>query len=150
MNASNLSQKISQQRTPEITLVVKLLQVFNLRKYQKTERRERDSNPRYPYGHAGFQDRCGDSGTGLSGLTLHQEGVVTGPTTGPKCGGLVTTNENAKRLGASTDHDGEGAERGREHDAELARIVAAWDELPAVLKGAMLAIVDSAGAARGR
>ena len=72
----------------------------------------------------------------------------SGTTTGQKCGESVTTNENAERLGASTDHDGEGAERGREHDAELARIVAAWDELPAVLKGAMLAIVDSAGAAR--
>jgi hypothetical protein len=33
---------------------------------------------------------------------------------------------------------------------ELAQIVAAWSELPAVLKGAMLAIVDSAGAASGR
>ena len=48
---------------------------------------------------------------------------------------------------ASTDHEGEGTERDREHEAELARIVAAWDELSAVLKGAMLAIVDSAGAA---
>ena len=51
---------------------------------------------------------------------------------------------------ASTDHEGEGTERDREHEAELARIVAAWDELPAVLKGAMLAIVDSAGATGSR
>ncbi|MFM9965139.1 MAG: hypothetical protein ACKV2Q_28410 [Planctomycetaceae bacterium] len=42
------------------------------------------------------------------------------------------------------------SERDQEHDAKLARIVAAWSELPAVLKGAMLAIVDSAGAASGR
>lgn len=42
------------------------------------------------------------------------------------------------------------SERGREHDAELARIVSAWDELPTVLKAAMLAIVDSAGAGSGR
>jgi hypothetical protein len=31
----------------------------------------------------------------------------------------------------------------------VARIVAAWSELPAVLKGAMLAIVDSIGAGGG-
>ncbi|MBC7820536.1 MAG: hypothetical protein IAG10_26930 [Planctomycetaceae bacterium] len=48
----------------------------------------------------------------------------------------MTTNESAERVAASS-------ERGQEHDAELIRIVAAWDELPAVLKGAMLAIVDS-------
>ena len=42
---------------------------------------------------------------------------------------------------------GASSGRGQEHAAELARIVAAWDDLPAVLKGAMLAIVDSAGAA---
>ena len=67
---------------------------------------------------------------------LHQEGDVTGPPTGPKCRELLTTNDNAQR-------DAMGSERGQEHDAELARIVAAWSELPAVLKGAMLAIVDS-------
>jgi hypothetical protein len=52
---------------------------------------------------------------------------------------LVTTDENAKR-------EAIGSDRGQELDTELARIVAAWAELPAVLKGAMLAIVDSAGA----
>ena len=51
---------------------------------------------------------------------------------------MVTTNENAKRDTI-----------GSELDAELARIVAAWSELPAVLKGAMLAIVDSVGAMVG-
>ena len=66
---------------------------------------------------------------------------VTAPSCGPKCGELVTTDENAKR-------DVLGSERGQEHDAELARIVAAWSELPAALKGAMLAIVDSAGTGR--
>ena len=45
---------------------------------------------------------------------------------------------------------GASSERDQEHDAELARIIAAWSELPAVLKGAMLAIVDSAGAASGQ
>ena len=55
----------------------------------------------------------------------------------------MTTNENAKR-------DTIGSERGPELDAELARIVAAWSELPAVLKGAMLAIVDSVGTMVGR
>ncbi len=65
--------------------------------------------------------------------------TFTGTTTGPKCGELVTADENAKR-------DAIGSERGQELDTELARIVAAWSELPAVLKGAMLAIVDSAGA----
>ncbi len=74
---------------------------------------------------------------------LHQEGDVTGPSTGPICGELVTTNENAERVTVSSD-------RGQEHDAELARIVSAWSELPAVLRGAMLAIVDSAGAVSGR
>ena len=64
----------------------------------------------------------------------------SGTTTGPNSGELVTTNENAEHVGATSDH-------GQEHDAELARIVAAWDELPAVLQAAMLAIVDSAGAA---
>ena len=68
--------------------------------------------------------------------------TFTGTTTGQKCGELVTTNENAKR-------DTIGSERGPELDAELARIVAAWSELPAVLKGAMLAIVDSVGAMGG-
>jgi hypothetical protein len=56
---------------------------------------------------------------------------------------LVTTNENAKR-------DALGSERGQELDTELSRIVAAWSGLPSVLKGAMLAIVDSAGAGSGR
>jgi hypothetical protein len=56
---------------------------------------------------------------------------------------LVTTNENEKR-------DSIGSDRGQELDTELARIVAAWSELPPVLKGAMLAIVDSAGAGNGR
>ncbi len=54
----------------------------------------------------------------------------------------MTTDENAKR-------DVLGSERGQELDTELARIVAAWAELPAVLKGAMLAIVDSVGATVG-
>ncbi|MFM9965306.1 MAG: hypothetical protein ACKV2Q_29320 [Planctomycetaceae bacterium] len=36
--------------------------------------------------------------------------------------------ENAERVAASSDH-------GQAHDAKLARIVAAWSELPAVLKG---------------
>ena len=103
------------------------------------KRREGDSNPRDPYGPAGFQDRSGDDGTDLSCLTLHQEAVVTGPNPGE----LVTTNETAERVAVSS-------ERGQECAAELARIVAAWSELPAVLKGAMLAIVDSAGAASGR
>ena len=67
------------------------------------------------------------------------DGSFSGTTTGPKSGELVTTNENAERVATSS-------ERGQEHAAELARIVAAWDDLPAVLKGAMLAIVDSAGA----
>ena len=72
------------------------------------------------------------------------DGSFSGTTTGQKTGELVTTNENAERLGASTDHGDARAERAREHDARLARINAAWDELPAVLKGAMLAILDSA------
>ncbi len=80
----------------------------------------------------------------MSRLQLHQERIVCGTISGPKCGELVTTNENAEHVGASTDHDGAELERGREHDTELARIAAAWDELPAVLKGAILAIVDSA------
>ena len=68
-------------------------------------------------------------------------GSIAGPTTGPKSGELLTTNENAERVGSES-------ERRREPDAKLARIVAAWDELPAELKGAMLAIVDSASRER--
>ena len=110
---------------------------------QTNQRRERDSNPRYPYGHAGFQDRCPSDATDVSGLMLREQADVSGPSTGPNSGELVTTNENAERVGATSD-------RGQKCESELARIVAAWSGLPAVLKGAMLAIVDSAGAASGR
>ena len=74
---------------------------------------------------------------------LREQAGDSGTIPGPNSGVLVTTNENAERVAASSD-------RGQEHAAELARIVAAWSELPAVLKGAMLAMVDSAGAASGR
>ena len=74
---------------------------------------------------------------------LREQAGDSGTIPGPNSGELVTTNENAERVAASS-------ERGQKCDAELARIVAAWSELPAVLKGAMLAIVDSAGAASGR
>ena len=67
----------------------------------------------------------------------------SGTNTGPKCGESVTTNENVERLGASTDHNGARADGCHKHDAGLARINAVWEDLPAVLKGAMLAIVDS-------
>ncbi len=106
-------------------------------------RREGDSNPRYPHGHAGFQDRWLANGTDVSGLMLREQAGDSGTIPGPNCGELVTTNENAERVVASS-------ERGQEHAAELARIIAVCSELPAVLKGAMLAIVDSAGAARSR
>ena len=81
---------------------------------------------------------------------LREQADVSGPSTGPNSGELVTTNENAEHVGATSDRSGVSSDRGQEHAAELARIVAAWSELPAVLKGAMLAIVDSAGAASGR
>ena len=68
---------------------------------------------------------------------------------------LPTVNQPLERQaiergGGGSDRMLAGADVGQGVDAELARIVAAWSELPTVLKGAMLAIVDSAGAASGR
>ncbi len=106
------------------------------------EYRRWESNPHIREGYGILNPASGCCNTNAE-QDVASDGSFAGPSTGPKSGELVTTNENVERVAASS-------ERGQEHDAELARIVAAWSELPAVLKGAMLAMVDSAGAGSGR
>jgi len=107
----------------------------------------RTHTPSKGYGILNPADGCCNAGAQQD---VAADGSFSGPSTGPNPGELVTTNENAERVNVSSERSVASLDRGQEHDAELARIVAAWSELPAVLKGAMLAIVDSAGAASGR
>lgn len=97
------------------------------------ERRDRDSNPGYPCGYSGFQDRTPESLTNSDSNNLRKsQQVIAAPIAAPN-GHDLATNDNLCHL-----------------PADLGRVVEAWPKLSAEARLMIMALVSAAESSLAR
>ena len=105
----------------------------NTGKSRLRKRRDRDSNPGYPCGYSGFQDRKADSVSACGDNALRQcPNSVAAPIAAPN-GHNLATNDNTCHL-----------------TGDLGRVIRAWQQLSAEARLMILALVSAAEASSSK